>query len=332
VPEVRVDPLSGLKTIIADDRAARPGSGIAAPPADPPIDPAGDPFLEGHEDRTPPELDALRPDGSAPGTPGWLVRVVPNLYPALVADAVAPPREARVDLFAAQPAQGAHEVIVNTPEPVGSIGDLAPEQLERAMGMWRRRTAHHAERGAAAVHLFVNDGRAAGASQPHTHAQLVALPFVPARIARERERFGAYATSTMGGNLLGDLVQEEVRLDQRVIAIDEEAVALAPYASTGAYQVMLVPRRPAMRWEDADQPLGAGLLRDVLGRLAAHFGRLPPLNLWIRTAPRGAEHFCWRIDVRPRLAQAAGLELGTGLDLNPVAPERAARELRDAGA
>ncbi|MCU0314619.1 MAG: hypothetical protein MUC84_11245, partial [Solirubrobacteraceae bacterium] len=147
MPEVRVDPLSGLKTIIADDRAARPGSGIAAPPADPPIDPAGDPFLEGHEDRTPPELDALRPDGSAPGTPGWLVRVVPNLYPALVADAVAPPREARVDLFAAQPAQGAHEVIVNTPEPVGSIGDLAPEQLERTMGMWRRRTAHHAERG-----------------------------------------------------------------------------------------------------------------------------------------------------------------------------------------
>jgi UDPglucose--hexose-1-phosphate uridylyltransferase len=331
VPEVRVDPLSGLKTIVADDRAGRPGSGIAAPDPEPPLDPAGDPFLEGHEDRTPPELDALRPAGTAPGTPGWLVRVVPNLYPALDPEALDPPREARVDLFSAQAANGAHEVIVNTPEPLGSIGELGLEQLERAMAMWRRRMAHHVEHGAACVHLFVNDGRAAGASQPHTHAQLVALPFVPARVARERERFGAYATSTMGSNLLGDLVQEEVRLDQRVIAIDDEAVALAPFASSGAYQVLLAPRRPAPRWEEADQPLGAALLHDVLGRLAAHFGRLPPLNLWIRTAPRGAEHFCWRIDLRPRLAQAAGLELGTGLDLNPVAPERAARELRAAG-
>ena len=124
------------------------------------------------------------------------------------------------------------------------------------MGMWRRRIAHHAGHGAACVHLFVNDGRAAGASQPHTHAQLVALDFVPALLARERERFGAYATTTMGGNLLADLVQEEVRLDQRVVAIDDEAVVLAPYASGTPYQLLLAPRKPAMRFED-EGPLGA---------------------------------------------------------------------------
>lgn len=330
MPEIRVDPLSGLKTIVSGERAGRPGSGIASPPADPPLDPERDPFLAGHEDRTPPELDALRPDGSAPDTPGWLVRVVPNLYPALRADAVVPPREARVDLFTSAAAEGAHEVIVNTPEPVASIGELPLEQLEHAMGIWRRRMAHHAEAGASCVHLFVNDGVRAGASQPHTHAQLAALRFVPALIARERERFAAYATSTMGGNLLADLLQEEVRLDQRIVAIDDDVVALAPYASSSAYQLMLVPRRPAMRWEEAGQPLGAALLHDVLGRLRTRFDRLPPLNAWIRTAPRGAEHFCWRIDVRPRLAQPAGLELGTGVDLNPVAPELAAAELRAA--
>ena len=59
-------------------------------------------------------------------------------------------------------------------------------------------------------------------------------------------------------------------------------------------------------------------------------GRLPPLNLWVRTAPRGAEHFCWRIDLLPRLTQLAGLEMGTGVNLNVVAPERAAEQLRDA--
>ena len=59
-------------------------------------------------------------------------------------------------------------------------------------------------------------------------------------------------------------------------------------------------------------------------------GGLPPLNLWVRTAPRGAEHFCWRIDLLPRLTQLAGLEMGTGVNLNVVAPERAAEQLRDA--
>ena len=74
----------------------------------------------------------------------------------------------------------------------------------------------------------------------------------------------------------------------------------------------------------------AVLLHDGLKRLTRRLGAPPPLNLWVRTAPRGAEHYCWRIDVLPRLAQLAGLELGTGVYLNVVAPEQAAGELRDA--
>ena len=49
----------------------------------------------------------------------------------------------------------------------------------------------------------------------------------------------------------------------------------------------------------------------------------------MRTAPRDAEHFCWRIDIVPRLTHLAGLELGAGVHLNTVAPEQAAAELRD---
>ena len=61
-----------------------------------PIDPGDDPFLEGHEDQTPPEVYAVRPGGGAPDTPGWTVRVVPNLYPALVPGAPSPrPRRTR---------------------------------------------------------------------------------------------------------------------------------------------------------------------------------------------------------------------------------------------
>jgi UDPglucose--hexose-1-phosphate uridylyltransferase len=92
---------------------------------------------------------------------------------------------------------------------------------------------------------------------------------------------------------------------------------------------MLAPRRPRGRFED-DGPSGAALLHDGLRRLARHLGSSPPLNLWVRTAPSGAEHFNWRIDVLPRLTHIAGLELSTDLNLNILAPEHAAAILREA--
>src|SRR5256885_9403473 len=82
-PEVRLDQLTGLRTILSPARADRPfdfGGGAAEP------DPKAAekcPFCEGREDRTPPETWADRPGGGDPDSPGWRVRAVPNLYPAL---------------------------------------------------------------------------------------------------------------------------------------------------------------------------------------------------------------------------------------------------------
>ena len=326
MPEIRIDPLTGQRAIVAEPRAQRPG-GLPKVPPPPELDPAEDPFADGHEAETPPEVYAVRPDGSAPDTRGWRVRVVPNRYPALDPDSPTPPPSATPDLFWAGPARGAHEVIINAPDSVTTLGALSAEQLAVAVEVWRERMRAHPD--ASCLHLCVNEGVEGGATVAHTHAQLYALDFVPAAIARERERFGAYATRTMGGNLLGDLLQQEVRRRERIVAIDPEAVLMAPYGAALPYQLMIVPRTPRMRFED-DGPTGAGLLHDALGRLTRHLGASPPLNLWVRTAPRGAEHFCWRIDIVPRLTHLAGFELGAGVGLNVVAPEQAAAELREA--
>jgi UDPglucose--hexose-1-phosphate uridylyltransferase len=322
--EVRVDPLTGLKVIVASGRAGRPGGWPIAAADAAPIDPDTDPFAPGHEDQTPPESDALRGDDGA-----WRVRVVPNLYPALDApeDAQDPERSHAPDLFTATAARGTHEVVVNAPDPVTSLAQLTP-QVAEAMEMWRTRSRHHHDTGAAYVHVLVNERAEGGASLPHTHAQVYALDFVPAQIARERERFTAHATRTMGGNLLQDLVTEEVRQRVRMVAIDDEAILLSPYAARLPYQLLLAPRRPRARFDD-DGPLGAHLLHRALNAYKNLLGFQPPLNLWVRTAPAGAEHFCWRIDVTPRLTHLAGLELGVGVGLNIVSPEDAAAQLRD---
>ncbi len=128
-PELRIDPLSGLRVIVAGERGSRPGAFLDVPPRAP-IDPEGDPFAAGHEDRTPPEVHRL-PDSDG----GWRVRVVPNLYPALEpgedppgSDPLAGGR-GEPDLFASRPATGAHEVVVNAPDTVTSLAELAPEQV-----------------------------------------------------------------------------------------------------------------------------------------------------------------------------------------------------------
>jgi len=237
-------------------------------------------------------------------------------------------RARQPDLFAAQPAVGAHEVIIHAPEHATSLADLSDERFAGAVAAWRERMRAHAE-GAAFLHLIVNEGRDAGASLPHSHAQLYALSFVPAEVARERERTGAYHERTMGSHLLSDVAVEEVRRGERLVAVDDEALLICPWASRSPFELRVVPRSPAASFE-SDGDVGTAMLRRAITALAKVFGSPPQLNLWVRTAPRGVEEFCWHVDLLPRLTIRAGFELGTGVDVNTYPPERAASDLREA--
>jgi UDPglucose--hexose-1-phosphate uridylyltransferase len=346
--DVRIDQLTGLRAILAPGRAERPDA-FAPTPAEPRPDAAQKcPFCEGREDRTPPEVWADRPGGGGADTPGWRVRSVPNLYPVLSGDAAAasPPggggnesglsssidpmhqgaRGAEPNLFRSQPASGAHEVIVSAPEHATSLAQLSEEQLAVAVAGWRERMSAHAD--ASYLHLIVNEGPEAGASLEHTHSQLYALDFVPAEVARERERASAYHERTMGSHLLGDVTVEEIRRRERLVAVDDECVLVCPWASRSPFELRIVPRTPAPRFEESEG--GAAMLATALRALGATLGTVPQFNLWVRTAPRGSGEFCWHVDILPRLTTRAGFELGTGVEINVYAPERAAADLREA--
>jgi UDPglucose--hexose-1-phosphate uridylyltransferase len=316
------------------------------------------PFCEGREDRTPPEVDAQRPEDGRPDTPGWTTRVVPNLYPALSEEEsesgaeeggggaaevargsteagafassgdplLASRRAGEPDLFVSKPAHGAHEVIVHAPEHATALSELSEEQFAAAVAMWRRRMRAHSD--APYTQLIVNEGGSAGASLEHTHAQLYALPFVPAAVARERERAGAYRERTGGSGLLGDILVEELRRKERLVAIDDDSALICPWASRSPFELRIVPRVEAARFED--DTAGAAMLGTALRLLARRFGGPPDLNLWVRTGPRGQEDgFHWHIDIAPRLTIKAGFELATGVDINVYPPERAAADLRE---
>jgi len=362
-PELRIDQLSGLPTILAPARGDRPiavsnaGAGADGPIRQGELDVSARrreecPFCVGREGRTPAEVYATRPDGGAADTPGWTTRVVPNLYPALSepggdagadGDPTAPTkgdagafaaagdpllesrRSGDPNLFVAKPARGAHEVLVNAPEHVTAMAELGEAQLAAAVATWRERMRAHA--GASYVQLIVNEGGGAGASLEHTHAQLYALDFVPAAVARERERAGAYAERTQGGSLLSDVLVEEVRRKERLVAIDEEAALICPWASRSPFELRVIPRAAAPSF--ADDTAGGAMIGAALRLLAKRFDGSPELNLWVRTAPRGAEHFHWHVDIAPRLSIKAAFEFATGVDIVTYPPERAAADLRE---
>ena len=156
VPEMRIDPLSGHRTIVAGERSRRPGGEprCAPPRAD---RPRARPVRRGP--RGPHAARALRAcarTAGAPNSPGWTVRVVPNLYPALDARRATEPRAPASDARARgrerrscsprTPATGAHEVIVNGPQPVLSLAELPVEQVVAAVEVWRERMRAHARR------------------------------------------------------------------------------------------------------------------------------------------------------------------------------------------
>ena len=130
----------------------------------------------------------------------------------------------------------------------------------------------------------------------------------------------------MGSNLLGDLVQEEVRRRVRIVAIDDEAVLMAPWASQVLFQLMLAPRRPVARFED-DGPSGAALLHDGLSRLRRLLGAAAAEPVGAHRAP-GGRALLLAHRRAPRLAHWPGWSAPA--QLCTVPPETAAAQLKEA--
>ena len=314
---LRRDPLSGAWTVIAPGRDARPhddaaSEATAGARAAASGQAAECPFCEGHESLTPPELDALRPHGGAPDTPGWTVRVVPNKYPVF---------------------EGGHEVIVHSPHHERPLWAQPLPEVTDVVTMYQRRIAALCAGGAAAVTVILNHGRAAGASLSHPHSQVFATPIVPPVLVAELEQFARYQTK-YGRCLLCDMLGATLDEGSRVV-FDGPLVAWAPDASRWPYEMRLAPHAHEPDFLQAEPGAVAVAFKRALGALAAVTAD-GPLNAWLHGAPCGAAGgdapppFHWHLEIAPRLTTLAGFELGTGIGVDQVDPREAAGRLRRA--
>ncbi|MGZ4359247.1 MAG: galactose-1-phosphate uridylyltransferase [Gaiellaceae bacterium] len=293
---MHVDPLSGRKVVVAPGRAARPGG--QALPSEPPSERelADCPFCEGRETRTPPELLVLGvAAGRQPDSPGWQLRVVPNLYPA----------------FEHQ------QVVVHSPEHVRSLAELTPEQIGLVARAWQELSRRAESAGRGSVLALVNEGRSAGASLPHSHSQVVWMREDPPEVERERAhlREGTCALCALLG-------RRELEISTR-----KGVTLLAAPAGRAPYELLIAPLAHLGDGfaDSALLPLALELAAEAIRRLQRLEGHELPLNLWLHSF-RGDGH--WHIELLPRLTVMAGIELGAGISINTLAPEEAARRMR----
>ena len=327
--EVRRDPVSGRWVIIATGRAARPRDFHV--PRGKPRD-GFCPFCEGNEDRTPPEITAVRPLGSPPNTPGWKVRVVPNKFPALRDEGLLETQ--RVGVYESVSGFGAHEVIIESAQHLASPTAMARRDFELVLQTYGERSrALAADKRLAYVLIFKNVGEAAGASLEHSHSQLIGLPVMPKRVQEEMQSCHEYRAAH-GRCLFCQILDQELKDGERVVAQSDGFAVLSPFAARFPFEMWVLPKDHSWHVSELDGGRTAdlaGLLQEALGRLEVCLND-PPYNYIIHTAPVAgpeADHYHWHIEVIPRVTHVAGFEWGTGFYINPMEPERAAAYLRD---
>jgi UDPglucose--hexose-1-phosphate uridylyltransferase len=259
--------------------------------------PSGCPFCPGNEDTTPPEtgrVDARTHVDEDPEVDStWSARAFPNLFPLT------------------EP----HEVLVPSPRHVTAWRELTLPELEAGLELLLRRRASMLAPGRY-VHAFVNDGLEAGASLPHVHAQLVSVP-----AGGHAERLTHGVRGIDGRCALCDLVgdHDSPYLVERGL---HYAIVAHPLPRIGG--ALLVA--PIEHDDDiSDEPPSelAALLHRALQAVAQDTS----LNMWVVADEAAKAH--WYLELQPRGAYLAGVELALGLNVvakDPLATAADARE------
>ncbi len=328
MPELRRDPIIGRWVIIASERGKRPYDFVTEKDK---TKGGFCPLCPGHEHTTPPEVLVYGRDHHDPNGPGWLLRVVPNKFPALVIEGELDKRGEGI--YDKMNGIGAHEVIIETPNHHETISSMEVEQLALVFRAYKDRIIDLArDTRFKYIIVFKNFGKKAGASLEHSHSQLIALPIVPQIIQEELDgclRYFDYKERCV----FCDIIRQEDSQKDRLVDENDEFVTFCPFAPRSPFEMWVLPKRHQSRFismDDSQLFQLAMLFSSTMKKLERVLPNVP-YNFMLHTAPlrdHRLEHYHWHIEIMPMVSTVAGFEWGTGFHINTVPPEEAASFLR----
>jgi len=334
--EIRKDYLLDRWVIIASERAKRPTDFLTKTSEKIETKTENCPFCPGNEKMTPPAFLLYLPnnggirrekDQNGERRKDWLVRCIPNLYPALTS-------RSPVALSSNEPLRrmdgvGTHEVIVESPRHDGHPDRAPLRQVELVVQAYLDRLKSLSKWKY--VSIFRNHRKEAGASLSHAHSQIIAAPMIPKKISDEL--IAAKTKSQKMGVCPYCKIIELEQHGPRHIYENESFTALAPWASVYPFEFWLFPKKhqqTLLQLQDDEKKDLAKALRACLGGLAKILND-PPYCYGFHIAPtkEKTEYFHWHLEVYPKLTIHAGFEISTGMFINVAPPEMIAENLRN---
>ncbi|MEK7542218.1 MAG: DUF4931 domain-containing protein [Patescibacteria group bacterium] len=260
----------------------------------------------------------------------WTTVALPNKYPAFAQQKSFETR--LIGPYQVADGVGFHEVIV-TKSHGKDIPEFSVGEVEELFHMYQARyIALKDEEFVNYISIFKNKGPKAGATLLHPHSQLIATPIFDPDIVGSLE--GSLRYFEQNKKCIHCTMLAWDREDkQRVVYENDEYIAVCPFASRVAFEMRVYPKKHVAYFERTDEN-ERELLADAFLQAMKKLSRAledPDYNYFLHTAPAdngNYEHYHWHWEILPKTSTWAGYELGTGIEISTIEPEKAAAFLR----
>ena len=325
--EIRLNPITREWVIIAKEKGKKPEDFIIVKEnRKPPEFLKTCPFCPGNETVTPKETFKICDEK------GWKIRVVPNKFAVLSGEGEK--IRTGTEIHKNVNGVGTHEVIVETPVHNLTTATMPLEQLKEVMQTYRDRFLEvYSDQRVEHVIVFKNSGPASGTTIEHPHSQVVGIPVTPLHIRSRIENAMRFFDDT-GGCLMCRIIKDELREGTRIVMDTKHFTAFVPYAALSPFHTWIFPKKHSGFFADMQSEEIwdlASSLKSIMARVY-HGLNNPDFNYVVMSgnpSDVNSGFIHWYLSIVPRMAMASGFELGSGMYINPLIPERAAEYLRN---
>lgn len=261
----------------------------------------------------------------------WTTISLPNKYPAFTPGGSLEVR--RLGPYEVMDGVGFHEVVV-TRDHDRDIPEFTESEAKELVDMYQERYLDLSnEKFVNHISIFKNKGSRAGATLSHPHSQIIGIPVTDPQVQRSLNG-SLYYWEEYQKCIHCDMLSWELKEKHRVLYENDCYVAVCPFASTVAFEVRIYPKTHFPYFERADdyqKKCFADALLVVMKKLKKALND-PDYNYFIHTSPadgKNYDHYHWHLEILPRTSTFAGFELGTGIEISTIEPEKAAEFLRE---
>lgn len=272
-----------------------------------------------------------------PSEEKWEVAVIKNKYPAVAPGVCVP--SVKNGPFSMNQAVGSHDVVIYKNHDI-QFGDMTVGQIGSVIRVYKKRYNEIVENDGGCIQhimIFHNFGSGVGGSLDHPHSQIISMPILPPDIARSlrgSEKFYKEREKRIYDLLL----KWEIEQGKRIVYENDFFIAFCPFVSKYPYEIRIFPRDSHAHFEQMPDTLDK-YLADAMSVVFKKIKKAlsdPHYNFFVHTASvkedsesKFHEFYTWHLEIIPKISIVGGLELGTGVYVNIVDPDEAAKLLRE---